>query len=55
VTAPLTVYRDRESGDWYWTCRVPMCGRNDWAQGGHEATVRAARKHLARHTRFGFR
>jgi hypothetical protein len=55
VTAHLTVYKDRESGDWHWDCRVPLCNRHDWTQGGHASAVRAARKHLSRHVRVGFR
>lgn len=51
---PMRVYKDPSNGTWFWACRVPFCGGNDWAPGGQPGTLRAAREHLDRHRSVGF-
>jgi hypothetical protein len=51
---PLTVYKDPSSGTWYWSCRVPLCGANDWSPGGQPGALRVGLDHLGRHRRVGF-
>lgn len=50
----VSVYKDRSVGTWWWVCHVPLCDRQDFVMGGHAVSVRAARRHLATHTRVGF-
>ena len=49
-----TVYRDPATGTWYWSCRVPLCGANDWSPGGQPGALRVGLDHLGRHRRVGF-
>lgn len=51
---PLTVYKDRDSGTWYWSCRLPFCGANDWAPGGHPKAMQVAHLHISKHRNTGF-
>lgn len=54
MNAPLLVYKDRTSDTWYWQCRVPLCGANEWTMGGQAGTARAALDHLSKHRNVGF-
>lgn len=59
MAAPLNVAKDvskdqPKNSVWRWSCRVPLCGADDWAS-RHPEAVADARAHLRRHAMFGIR